>query len=172
MGLAPGLQGANRTGRPFTGDWAGDLLYETLARFGFSVGTYDERVDDGLSLRDCVVTNAVRCVPPANKPLPAEVTTCNRFLVATEAGLPRLTALVALGRVAHDAVLRARGARLAAHPFAHGGEHEIQGGGGRPLRVFDSYHCSRYNTNTGVLTTAMFHAVFARVRAFLDGSAA
>ncbi len=170
VGLAPGLQGANRTGRPFTGDWAGDLLYETLDRFGFSTGAYDERVDDGLVLRDCVVTNAVRCVPPANKPLPAEIATCNRFLAAAEAGLPRLTALVALGRVAHDAALRSRGARLSAHPFAHGAEHAVQGGAGGQLRLFDSYHCSRYNTNTGVLTTAMFHAVFRRVRDVLDGA--
>ena len=165
-GLAPGLQGANRTGRPFTGDWAGDLLYETLALFGFSHGHYDERPDDGLVLVDCVVTNAVRCVPPANKPTPAEMVTCRPFLVATAAALPRLTAVVALGRVAHESVVRAAGVRLAAAPFAHGAEHDLPGT--RPLRLFDSYHCSRYNTNTGVLTPAMFQAVFARVRTFLD----
>lgn len=164
MGLAPGLQGANRTGRPFTGDWAGDLLYETLDRFGFSTGSYDERVDDGLVLQDCVVTNAVRCVPPANKPLPVEIVTCNPFLASVEGALPRLAAIVALGRVAHDAVLKSRRARLAAFPFAHGREHALTGAGDRPLRLFDSYHCSRYNTNTGLLTTDMFHAVFARVR--------
>lgn len=171
VGLAPGLQGANRTGRPFTGDWAGDLLYETLDRFGFSRGRYDERPDDGLVLTDCAVTNAVRCVPPANKPLPAEIATCNPFLAATEAALPRLVAIVALGRIAHDAVLRSRKARLAAHPFGHGREHAVAGADGRGLTLFDSYHCSRYNTNTGLLTTAMFHAVFARVRAVLDAAA-
>ena len=167
VGLAPGLQGANRTGRPFTGDWAGDLLYETLDRFGFSSGTYDERPDDGLALHDCLITNAVRCVPPANKPVPIEIATCNRFLSATQAALQRLTAIVALGRIAHDAVLRSRGLRLAAHPFGHGNTHGL--GASPPLMLFDSYHCSRYNTNTGVLTTAMFHAVFAQVRDYLEG---
>lgn len=166
VGLAPGLQGANRTGRPFTGDWAGDLLYETLATFGFSVGHYDERPDDGLVLTDCVITNAVRCVPPANKPTPAEMTTCRPFLEATVARLPRLRAIVALGRVAHESVVRTQGLRLAAVGFGHGAEHEV--GAASPLRLFDSYHCSRYNTNTGVLTAPMFRAVFARVRVFLD----
>lgn len=168
-GLAPGLQGANRTGRPFTGDWAGDLLYDTLALFGFSKGRYDERPDDGLVLVDCRVTNAVRCVPPLNKPTPAEIATCRPFLTATAAALPRLSAVVALGRVAHESLVRAAGLRLAAVRFAHGAEHDLPGP--RPLRLFDSYHCSRYNTNTGLLTPAMFHAVFARVRAFLDGRA-
>ncbi len=168
VGLAPGLQGANRTGRPFTGDWAGDLLYETLDRFGFSAGIYDERPDDSLMLRDCVVTNAVRCVPPANKPLPVEIATCSPFLVGVTTALPRLAAVVALGRIAHDAVLRSRALRLAAHPFGHGREHELSGP--RPARLFDSYHCSRYNTNTGVLTTDMFHAVFRRVRDYLDAA--
>lgn len=166
VGLAPGLQGANRTGRPFTGDWAGDLLYETLASFGFSVGQYDERPDDGLVLTDCAITNAVRCVPPANKPTPAEMTTCRPFLEASVAELSRLRAIVALGRVAHESVVRAQGLRLAAVAFGHGREHDI--GVASPLRLFDSYHCSRYNTNTGVLTSAMFRAVFARVRTFLD----
>ena len=169
VGLAPGLQGANRTGRPFTGDWAGDLLYETLASFGFSVGQYDERPDDGLVLTDCVITNAVRCVPPANKPTPAEMTTCRPFLETTVALLPRLRAIVALGRVAHESVVRAQGIRLAAVAFGHGAAYEV--GRTAPLRLFDSYHCSRYNTNTGVLTPAMFRDVFARVRAFLDGEA-
>lgn len=167
VGLAPGLQGANRTGRPFTGDWAGDLLYETLAGFGFSSGHYDERPDDGLVLTDCMITNAVRCVPPANKPTPAEMTTCRPFLEATVAMLPGLRAIVALGRVAHESIVRAQGLRLAAVSFGHGREHEV--GVSAPLRLFDSYHCSRYNTSTGVLTPAMFRAVFARVRAFLDG---
>lgn len=169
VGLAPGLQGANRTGRPFTGDWAGDLLYETLASFGFSIGRYDERLDDGLVLTDCVITNAVRCVPPANKPTPAEMTTCRPFLETTVALLPRLRAIVALGRVAHESIVRAQGLRLSAVAFGHGAEHEV--GRTVPLRLFDSYHCSRYNTNTGVLTPAMFRDVFARVRGFLDREA-
>ncbi len=166
VGLAPGVSGANRTGRPFTGDWAGDLLYETLALFGFASGSYDERADDGLSLSDCMVTNAVRCVPPANKPTPAEVATCRDFLVGRMAALPRLDVVVALGRIAHDSLLRACAARLVAHPFGHGRVHEI-GFDGRALRLFDSYHCSRYNTNTGVLTPDMFRAVFRSVSAAL-----
>ncbi|MFN3892455.1 MAG: uracil-DNA glycosylase [Beijerinckiaceae bacterium] len=168
VGLAPGLRGANRTGRPFTGDWAGDLLYATLLDFGFATGVYDERPDDGLMLAGCRVTNAVRCVPPQNKPTPAEINTCRPFLSqAIERGRPR--AIVALGRIAHESVLRALGARLVEYPFAHGAEHDIahpvRGG---PVRVFDSYHCSRYNTNTGVLTEAMFRKVFKKVRAFLN----
>ena len=167
VGLAPGLHGANRTGRPFTGDWAGDLLYETLGTFGFAIGHYDERPDDGLELVDCAITNAVRCVPPANKPLPAEIATCRPFLIERMGTLPGLTAVVLLGRIAHESVLRALGLRLAAFSFAHGAEHEAAIDG-RPLRLFDSYHCSRYNTNTGVLTPDMFRAVFARVKAYLS----
>jgi uracil-DNA glycosylase family 4 len=168
VGLAPGLRGANRTGRPFTGDWAGDLLYATLLEYGFATGVYDERPDDGLTLVGCRVTNAVRCVPPQNKPTPAEISTCRPFLVQTIMDAnPR--AILALGRIAHESVLRALGARLADFPFAHGAQHELAGpGDGEPLRVFDSYHCSRYNTNTGVLTEAMFHKVFKSLRAFLD----
>ena len=168
VGLAPGRDGANSSGRPFTGDWAGDLLYETLGLAGFAAGTYAERPDDGLELVDCMVTNAVRCVPPENKPVPAEVAECRRFLVERVAALPALAALVALGRIAHDSVVRALGQRPAAHPFGHGRRSDIAWGG-RSLRLFSSYHCSRYNTNTGVLTTPMFRAVFADVRAFLDG---
>jgi uracil-DNA glycosylase family 4 len=160
VGLAPGLQGANRTGRPFTGDYAGDLLYATLTEYGFAEGAYRARPDDGLTLIDCRITNAVRCVPPQNKPLPAEINTCRQFLSATIATMPRLRAIVALGRVAHDSMLKALALRAASAPFAHGGVHET----GR-LRLYDSYHCSRYNTNTGVLTTDMFRRVFARVRA-------
>ena len=167
VGLAPGRDGANRSGRPFTGDWAGDLLYETLGLYGFTSGRYDERPDDGFALVDCMVTNAVRCVPPANKPVPAEIATCRTFLVERIADLPDLGALVVLGRIAHESVMRALGQRLAAVPFGHGRHHDLAAGG-RPLRVFDSYHCSRYNTNTGLLTTEMFRAVFAEVRAFLD----
>ena len=171
VGLAPGLQGANRTGRPFTGDWAGDLLYETLGRFGLSQGTYDERPDDGLVLVDTVLTNAVRCVPPLNKPTGDEIKTCRPFLAAVIAGQPRLIAVVALGRIAHDSVVRALGLKLSSAPFGHGREHAVADVAGRPLRIFDSYHCSRYNTNTGVLTTDMFVAVFRRVRDHLDGTA-
>lgn len=159
VGLAPGLRGANRTGRPFTGDWAGDLLYETLIDFGFATGVYDERPDDGLTLRDCRITNAVRCVPPQNKPTPAEITTCRIFLTGVLETMPNLRAIVALGRIAHESVVRALGSKLSAMPFAHGARHAA----GR-YALFDSYHCSRYNTNTGVLTPDMFRAVFASVR--------
>ena len=159
VGLAPGLRGANRTGRPFTGDWAGDLLYETLIDFGFASGVYDERPDDGLTLHDCRITNAVRCVPPQNKPTPAEITICRAFLVPTIDTMPKLRAIVALGRIAHESVVRGLGAKLSAMPFAHGARHQA----GR-LALYDSYHCSRYNTNTGVLTRDMFRDVFAAVR--------
>jgi uracil-DNA glycosylase family 4 len=164
VGLAPGVSGANRTGRPFTGDFAGGLLYETLKAYGFARGEYAARPDDGLELVDCMVTNAVRCVPPQNKPTGPEVATCRRFLEARMAALPRLSAILCLGRVSHDSVVRALGGRLKAHPFGHGAEHDLGG-----ARVFDSYHCSRYNTNTGRLTPEMFRSVFARARAFLDG---
>ena len=170
VGLAPGLRGANRTGRPFTGDYAGELLYSTLIQHGFAGGTFAARADDGLHLHDTRVTNAVRCVPPHNKPLPAEAANCRPFLQATLAEMPSLTAIVALGRVAHEAVLRANSLRLAAFPFAHGAEHAFEGGPNLALRLFDSYHCSRYNTNTGVLTPAMFHAVFASVRHYLTAN--
>jgi uracil-DNA glycosylase family 4 len=166
VGLAPGLQGANRTGRPFTGDWAGDLLYETLIGFGFARGTYDERPDDGLTLIDTRITNAVRCVPPENKPTTQEIHTCRDFLAATIAAMPRLTAIVTLGRIGHDSAVRALGWKPARLPFSHGGRHEANG-----VTVFSSYHCSRYNTNTGVLTPQMFRDVFAAVRAHLDKTA-
>ena len=166
VGLAPGLHGANRTGRPFTGDHAGELLYATLRDFGLASGDYAARVDDGLRLKDTAILNAVRCVPPQNKPSPAEIATCRAFLSAALADMPALEVVVALGRVAHESVVRACGRRLAAFPFAHGAEHAITAAA-RPVRLIDSYHCSRYNTNTGVLTPAMFQAVFARVRALL-----
>ncbi len=162
VGLAPGLQGANRTGRPFTGDYAGELLYGTLLEFGFAQGTYQARPDDGLKLVDCRISNAVRCVPPQNKPLPAEINTCRPFLAATIETMPRLHAIVALGRVAHDTVLKPLNLRSSAAPFAHGAIHQA----GR-IKLFDSYHCSRYNTNTGVLTPKMFRAVFSKVKAEL-----
>ncbi len=163
VGLAPGLRGANRTGRPFTGDYAGELLYGTLAKFGFAHGHYQARPDDGLTLIDCRITNAVRCVPPENKPTPEEIKTCRQFLAATVADMPRLSAVLALGRIAHDSFIAAQGARRSEYPFAHGSVHEISA-----LRLFDSYHCSRLNTNTGVLTPKMFATLIAKIRAVLD----
>jgi uracil-DNA glycosylase len=164
VGLAPGLQGANRTGRPFTGDYAGDLLYATLLEYGFAEGVYQARPDDGLRLIDCRIGNAVHCVPPQNKPLPIEINTCRKFLVSTIATMPRLRAIVLLGRIAHESTVKALGLRNAATPFAHGAVHKAGS-----FNLYDSYHCSRYNTNTGVLTPKMFRDVFARVRKDLDG---
>lgn len=164
VGLAPGLQGANRTGRPFTGDYAGVLLYETLAKYGFARGRYDARPDDGLELIDCRITNAVRCVPPENKPTPAEINTCRDFLKETIDEMPKLRAMLALGRIAHDSALTALGAKKSQAPFKHGGRHTV-----RDFMLFSSYHCSRYNTNTRVLTAEMFRDVFAGVRRYLDG---
>ncbi len=163
IGLAPGRNGANRTGRPFTGDYAGDLLYATLLEFGFAHGHYEARPDDGLSLNGCMITNAVRCVPPENKPTPAEIATCRPFFEARLAALPKLKVMLALGRIAHDQTLTAIGKRKALFPFAHGARHDL--GEGRVL--YDSFHCSRYNTNTRRLTTDMFRSVFAAVRAEL-----
>ncbi len=163
VGLAPGLKGANRTGRPFTGDYAGDLLYATLPKFGLARGTYDRRSDDGFALIGCRITNAVRCVPPENKPTPAEARTCREsFLAAEIAALPKLAAIVALGQLAHNEVLKALGERRAAFPFKHGALHRLA-----RCTLADSYHCSRYNTNTGVLTPAMFESVFAALRSRL-----
>lgn len=159
VGLAPGVAGANRTGRPFTGDWAGELLYPTLIRFGFARGVYAARPDDGLELVGVMVTNAVRCVPPRNKPAAAEIARCRPFLAARIRALPRLSHIVTLGRIAHDSTVRALGGRVAAHPFAHGAVTRVGG-----LAIHASYHCSRYNTNTGRLTPAMFEAVFEAVR--------
>jgi uracil-DNA glycosylase len=163
VGLAPGLQGANRTGRPFTGDYAGELLYATLLRFGFATGKYAARPDDGLQLVDARVTNAVRCVPPQNKPAGDEIKQCRYFLKGTIAEMPNLKALVLLGRIAHDSAVTALGRPPAALPFAHGAQHAADG-----LRLFDSYHCSRLNTSTGVLTPDMFRKVFAAARRYLD----
>ncbi len=160
VGLAPGLHGANRTGRPFTGDWAGDMLYPTLLRHGFAQGKYCERADDGLHLRNCRISNTVRCVPPQNKPTTAEISACRSFLADEIAAMPNLRALLCLGRVAHDSVIRLSGEKAKALPFAHGAAHRLEM---RSLALYDSYHCSRYNTNTGVLTPEMFDAVFARI---------
>jgi uracil-DNA glycosylase family 4 len=165
VGLAPGLRGANRTGRPFTGDYAGDLLYRTLLEFGFASGTYDRRADDGLKLVDCAIVNAVRCAPPQNKPTPQEIATCRRYLTPAILALPRLRIMLALGRIAHESALRALKLSPGRLPFAHGARHPLTSGG---LSLFDSYHCSRYNTNTGVLTDAMFREVFTSIRAELD----
>jgi uracil-DNA glycosylase len=167
VGLAPGLRGANRTGRPFTGDYAGDLLYATLERFGFARGSYDARPDDGLTLIDARITNAVRCVPPENKPTPAEIKTCRTFLAATFAEMKRLRAVVTLGRISHESTIAALNHRRAAAPFGHGTVVDMG-----KLRIFASYHCSRYNTNTGVLTPKMFEDVFAAARAYLDAGGA
>lgn len=160
VGLAPGRTGANRTGRPFTVDWAGDLLYQTLARFNLSRGTYAAHADDGLSLQGVMITNAVQCAPPANKPEPSEIAQCAPFLRAHIAALPKLTSLICLGKISHDATVRALGGKPSAYPFAHGAVHQIG-----DKAVYDSYHCSRYNTNTGRLTTEMFEAVFAKALA-------
>jgi len=165
VGLAPGLKGANRTGRPFTGDYAGDLLYATLAQFGFAKGRYEARPDDGLALIDARITNAVRCVPPENKPTPAEIKTCRTFLATIIAEMAKLRAIVTLGRISHESTIAALNHRRLAAPFGHGTTHDV----GR-LRIFASYHCSRYNTNTGVLTPKMFQDVFAAARAYLDAA--
>jgi uracil-DNA glycosylase len=153
VGLAPGLHGANRTGRPFTGDYAGDLLYSSLLRHGLARGTYQQRADDTLELVDCMITNAVRCVPPQNKPLPAEIKTCRPFLSAQVSGIPNLRAVLTLGRIAHESVCKSLQIPAREYPFAHGGKHLHE-----KLTLVASYHCSRYNTNTGVLTPAMFDA--------------
>lgn len=158
VGLAPGLKGANRTGRPFTGDYAGDLLYATLLKFGWALGTYAGHQDDGLVLTGCAITNAVRCVPPQNKPIGAEINNCRPFLAATINRFANLKAIVTLGKVSHDSTIRALGGRLADFPFSHAAVHHVGG-----ATVVSSYHCSRYNTNTGRLTPAMFEAVFKEI---------
>ncbi|WP_425475552.1 uracil-DNA glycosylase [Mesorhizobium quangtriensis] len=163
VGLAPGLRGANRTGRPFTGDYAGDLLYSTLIRFGLARGEFKARPDDGLELIGTAITNAVRCVPPENKPTPAEITTCRPFLTSTLSSMPNLSAILALGAIAHQSTVRALGQRVAAMPFKHAARYESV-----PFTLFSSYHCSRYNTNTGVLTEDMFVSVFKDIAGFLE----
>jgi uracil-DNA glycosylase family 4 len=189
-GLAPGLQGANRTGRPFTGDWAGDLLYDTLLKLGLAQGVYEERVDDTLELVNCRIANSVRCVPPQNKPEPSEIKTCRQFLKSELETLPNVKVILALGKIAHDSVCDTLGVRKALHPFKHGvayslssmagPEPAIQGSraqksvaldgrvkpahGETKITLISSYHCSRYNTNTGVLTTKMFEDVVAKAK--------
>ena len=166
VGLAPGLKGANRTGRPFTGDYAGDLLYRSLLKFGFASGDYGADPGDGLELRRARITNAVRCVPPQNRPEPTEIEACGRFLAAELARLPHLRAILALGAIAHNAVLATKDLRRARYTFAHGAMHELPDG----ILLTDSYHCSRLNTNTGKLTTEMFEAVIARLAERLPGA--
>lgn len=161
VGLAPGMRGANRTGRPFTGDDAGDLLFATLADAGLTRGTYDRRPDDSLQLHGAIILNAVKCLPPQNKPLGSEVANCSRFLSAQLGGLANLSVLLALGKIAHDSILRLHGLRLADHRFAHCAEHRLPDG----TILVDSYHCSRQNTRTGRLTPEMFAEAFARAKA-------
>lgn len=167
VGLAPGLRGANRTGRPFTGDYAGDLLYATLEKFGFASGDYAADPRDGLTLRGCAITNSVRCVPPENKPVGAEINNCRNFLAATIGRFAKLEAALTLGRIAHDSTLRALGTKPAQAPFAHGAA-----GKAGALTVFSSYHCSRYNTNTNRLTPQMFESVFKEIAAQLGSDGA
>ncbi len=163
VGLAPGLKGANRTGRPFLGDYAGELLYRTLLQFGLARGAHDPATPQALELVDCMITNAVRCVPPQNKPTPAEIATCRQFLTGRIGALPHLKALLAIGRIAHDSILDAFTLKRGAYPFAHGARHALPSG----LTLFDSYHCSRQNTNTGRLTTVMFEQVIGEAAASL-----
>lgn len=162
IGLAPGLTGANRTGRPFTGDWAGDLLYATLEKFGFTRGRYDRHPNDGLTLQDAMITNAVRCVPPQNKPVGAEINQCRPFLRSRIEALPTAKVLLCLGKISHDSTVRALGLRLKDHPFGHGTQYDLGG-----VTLLSSYHCSRYNTNTGRLTEAMFEDIFATAKALI-----
>ena len=164
VGLAPGLKGANRTSRPFTGDYAGDLLYPTISTFGFARGAYGAKPDDGLKLKNCRITNAVRCVPPENKPVGVEMNACRPFLKAEIAAMNNLKLILALGSIAHNSVLRTLGHKQSAYKFGHAAEHVFPDG----LLMIDSYHCSRYNTNTGRLTTEMFHTVFKKIRKILD----
>lgn len=165
VGLAPGKHGANRTGRPFTGDYAGELLYATLAKYGLSGGTFEARPDDGLQLRGAMLVNAVRCLPPENKPTPEEIRTCRPFLEAPIAALPKAKVFVALGQIAHQSTVKALGGRLPKAKFGHLAEHRMPDG----RLLIDSYHCSRYNQNTGRLTAPMFEAVFERALACRDG---
>jgi uracil-DNA glycosylase family 4 len=163
VGLAPGMHGANRTGRPFTGDHAGILLYETMHKYGFGSKAESLSADDGLALLDCRITNAVKCLPPDNKPVGAEINTCNRFLANELDTLQPGSVVLALGGIAHRAIVKARGLRQADYKFAHAADHDLGA-----FRMLDSYHCSRYNTNTGRLTPEMFDTVFAKAKVMLD----
>lgn len=156
IGLAPGKEGANRTGRVFTGDASGDLLFATLAKAGLSNGRFQSRADDGVTLHGAIIINAVKCLPPQNKPTGAEIANCRKYLAKSMGALPNLRIVLALGKIAHDSILRMENMQLADHKFAHGAEHELTGG----RTLIDSYHCSRYNVNTKRLTIGMFEAVF------------
>lgn len=158
LGLAPGMGGANRTGRPFTGDWAGDLLYKILIEEGLAEGQYDRRPDDGLTLTECRIANAVRCVPPQNKPIGQEMTACRDFLIAEIETMTNLRVIFSLGRIAHEAALRVLGVKPSGIKFTHDAVHDVGALGGKPVKVVNSYHCSRYNTNTGRLTEEMFRS--------------
>ncbi len=163
VGLAPGLKGANFTGRPFTGDYAGDLLYATLLKFGFAQGAYETHAGDGLELKNCRITNAVRCVPPENKPITEEMNTCRSFLVSEIEAMPNLKVILSLGLISHNAVIKTFGQKISTHKFGHGAIHNL----GSDLTLIDSYHCSRYNTNTKRLTTEMFEDVFEAIKNLL-----
>ena len=165
IGLAPGKHGANRTGRPFTGDYAGDLLFATLGKFGFTTGTYQATPEDDLAVHGAIIVNAVKCLPPQNKPTPEEIRTCRPFLEGQIAALPKVRVFIALGQIAHQSAVKALGGKLPKAKFGHLAEHRLPDG----RMLIDSYHCSRYNTNTGRLTAAMFEAVFARAQALRDG---
>jgi uracil-DNA glycosylase family 4 len=158
-GLAPGLQGANRTGRPFTGDWAGDLLYATLLKYGLAKGEYEERIDDTLELVNCRIANSVHCVPPQNKPEPSEIKTCRQFLTSELETLPNVKVILALGKIAHDSVCDVLGVRKSLYPFKHDVAYDVG-----KFKLISSYHCSRYNTNTGRLTTKMFEDVVGKAK--------
>ncbi len=167
VGLAPGKHGANRTGRPFTGDYAGDLLFATFAKFGLTEGIYGSTVDDGVRLKGAMIINAVKCLPPENKPTPEEIRTCRPFLESQLAALPDVRVVIALGQIAHQSAVKVMGGRLPKAPFGHLNEHRMPDG----RMLIDSYHCSRYNQNTGRLTAEMFEAVFARARELQDETA-
>ena len=172
VGLAPGLKGANQTGRPFTGDYAGDLLYGSLLKYGFAKGEYKARPDDGLQLVNAHITNAVKCVPPQNKPIGAEINNCRPFLISEINAMTNLKAILCLGKISHDTTLRLFGQKLSAHPFAHCAHHDVMwehGKTAKAIRIFDSYHCSRYNTNTRRLTEEMFHIVFENIVTYVKG---
>lgn len=168
VGLAPGLKGANRTGRPFTGDFAGHLLYSTLLKYGFAKGQFLERADDGLTLHNCMITNAVRCLPPENKPLGSEIKQCQQFLMATINQFKNLKTIVALGKIAHDSVIDVFGAKKSAYPFGHGATHMLTTQDETSISLIGSYHCSKYNTSTKRLTEPMFHAIFEKVLSTLN----
>lgn len=163
VGLAPGLKGANFTGRPFTGDFAGDLLYSTIDKYGFSKGEFKARADDGLELINCRITNAVRCLPPENKPTGDEINNCRPFFTTQIEAMPNLKIILALGLIAHNTILKTYGEKLSAHKFAHNAVHPL----GNDLMLIDSYHCSKYNTSTKRLTEEMFHQVFEKITAYL-----